>query len=196
MNCIKRIPEELKILGVDKNYIICEDGGELVPNVVYAINLITSNIELIFNIEKNFPFIPPLVVVRENKYFNNKNNYYEESYERWNKGLINYYKNGTYNYDDKRYSLLNKIYKNAYMFSIIKNPKLIKFWNKKEFNVNRCLCCESLTCSNKWAPNIFLSDLLGEYLTRKYFKTYCSSLNQRIINKIFCNDKWIYQMIS
>ena len=186
----KRIPEEMKKLGLEKNYIICEDGKELIPNVLYAINLLTANIELIFNIEKSFPFKPPLVVVRENKLKNNKNIYYEETYERWSSGLVNFYRNNTFKYDDKNFIRLNKIYKNAYIFSIIKNPKLIKYWNKKEFNINRCLCCESITCGNKWAPNIFLSDLLGEYLTRKYFKTYCSSLNQRIINKIFCNDKW------
>ena len=48
-----------------------------------------------------------------------------------------------------------------------------------------------MTCQNKWAPNILMADLLGEYITRKYFKTFSSDLSNRIIKKIFNNDYWV-----
>ena len=184
----KKIPEKLIEINLDKEFILCENGYDLIPSEVYAFSLKTGKPELKILIDHNYPFKPPYIYVFQDPY--------KISYEKWCQSLMNYsntlyvrnsilYKKGNEKMEDKR-----EIYKKAYIFSIIKNPKLNRYWKKINLDNKPCLCCQRLTCSGQWTPNIYLSDILGEYVTRKYFQIFSTRLNIRIINKIFNNDKW------
>ena len=54
-----------------------------------------------------------------------------------------------------------------------------------------CLCCESVICGKNWSPAVIMCDILGEYVTRRDFKNNCGRLMQRLISRIFNNDRWI-----
>ena len=186
-----KIPEKLKELNLHNSYVFCEDGGELIPNEIIVLNK-KNIIEFKFLLDNSYPFKPPRILIYNYDKFDNYIG--NEFYDKWSHKLINFNKNNTYTRDNENYHARRKKYINAFIFTIIKNPTLYKYWNNIDFKINSCLCCESMTCQNKWAPNILMADLLGEYITRKYFKTFSSDLSNRIIKKIFNNDYWVYLM--
>jgi hypothetical protein len=79
----------------------------------------------------------------------------------------------------------------AWAFSIIRRPELLLYWSGIIPTRDDCLCCESLICGKNWNPSIIMCDVLGEYVTRRDFKINCGKVMQRLIHRIFNNDRWV-----
>lgn len=81
----------------------------------------------------------------------------------------------------------------AWLFTIIRYPKMSRFWDKIP-KIENCLCCESFTCPENWSPGIKLYDLVSEYLLRKRFYFYTTKLMQKNLTStlllLFNNDRW------
>ncbi len=135
-----------------------------------------KNPVLYINIPFNYPFKPPTVWI-PHKIMNKR-------YDRWSADLTN-----------KIVKTSNKMPSYnifiAWVFSIIKNPEFAESWKSVPFKLPiLCMCCESITCSGNWNPRHTISQILIEYLARKNFAVYCSSLGQKRILSIFNNDRW------
>jgi len=125
-----------------------------------------------FTIPSDYPFKPPTIWV--------PNIIANKKYDRWSADLTN---------------IINKMpsYNRflAWAFSIIKVPEFAEGWNSVPFKFPiTCLCCNSITCPNNWGPSHTISKIFIEYLARKNFAVYCSSLGQKRISSIFNNDRW------
>lgn len=53
-----------------------------------------------------------------------------------------------------------------------------------------CLCCNSITCYNKWNPGFQIQDIIYEFIFTKKLLFFTSKLGLKYINSIFNNDKW------
>lgn len=130
---------------------------------------------LYFTIPSDYPFKPPTVWV-PHKIANKK-------YDKWCVDLTN-----------EIIKTSNKPVCNpfiAWAFSIIETPMYACSWTQIPFQFPlNCLCCTSLTCHNNWGPSHTISQILIEYLSRKKFALYCSSLGQKRILSIFNNERW------
>ena len=154
----------------DKFYFV-EIGNDIICREIGLINKYNKNMELRFKILDGYPFKSPLVTVCSNMG--------DIGYMRWLSKIINY-NNNISPLDEKNF--------NAWIFSVIHWPHLKDYLNFPYKGI--CYCCESITCSNKWAPYRLLSDILFEFIMAKQFFIYSSNLNQRQINNIFKNDNW------
>jgi len=133
-----------------------------------------KNMIVQLDIPSDYPFKPPIIYV-----INNNNNNLMERYDRWSSKILNSRK-----CKETDYFL-------AWAFTIINNPKLSVGWNFIPTNdCKKCLCCESVTCENNWFACCCISNILIEYIGRRYFVNNCSKLRQRLIKPIFENDRW------
>ena len=130
-----------------------------------VINNKTNNIDLIINVPKDYPFKTPSILINGHINFN-----------KWASDILTNKPN-------------HNIYL-AWVFSIIKRPHMAYIWHNKIPNNKTCLCCESLTCPNNWAPNKMFYDIIVEYITRKDILINCSKLMQRYLAPIFNNEDW------
>ena len=146
-------------------------------NTTIPIGILDKNNNLIMKLycSSDYPFKPPTCLV----YNNNTNSFMQ--FNRWSAHIsqnINKQKQS-----DKYISLI---------FSIISKPILDRFW-KYDPTDNKCicLCCESLTCYNKWSPGLTLSNILFEYIALRNYSLYTSKLMGRLISRLFNNERWI-----
>lgn len=166
------IPKKLINNELYDKFSFIEIGNDIICRNIGVINNKTGIMEIKLIIGDSYPFKSPHVYVC---------GYREDiCYLRWLSKLINYNNSNNSSLQEKNY--------NAWVFAIIKWPKLknyLKFPSK-----GICYCCDSLTCNNRFNPSIILSDILFEYIISKQFLIYSSPLNQRQINSIFKNDNW------
>ena len=127
-----------------------------------------DNLEVIFNLSKDYPFKYPILEIENSKTRN-------ITYHKWLSQIIN-------NHTDDQLLL-------AYIFTIINLPISHSYFNNIP-NKNECLCCSSITCGNQWCPRLNFFDLTIEYLSRKKMKMFLTPLMQRYISKIFDNELW------
>jgi hypothetical protein len=113
-------------------------------------------------ISKSYPFTPYNVV-----YFNSKN---RVPYLNNLTNLTELFKRR----DTEMYAFFYKC-----MFSVD-----AKFLNLKK---EECYCCNSITCSNKWCPNLTFSNLLLEQVEIKFIECYSSNIGHRYIKNIYDN---------
>lgn len=181
----KRILKELVLLNelIEKdklNFSVYQIGHEQTIN---KLGLFSKNneLQLEINLNKNYPFHPPQLVVPYKYKYKDKYNYIK--YELWCSKIIKQ--------NDIHLSLnvYNEKLLNAYIFTHI-NISLAKKYLNIPTN-KTCLCCNSLTCGHKWSPSHKIFDLLMEFLSFKTFETYLKPYTYRLITKIFNNDKWL-----
>ena len=163
----KKIPEKLELLELDNKFQFAQLDYDIVPSKIGIINNKTNNIELEIIIPTDYPFKSPNVLVQ--KHIQNFG-----GYSKWLSTII-YRKNC---------DLFT-----AWIFSIIRRPKLSIYW-KAVPNKNTCLCCESICCSNNWSPGHSMCDILAEYVIYRDFNINTGALMQRWIAPIFNNDRW------
>lgn len=166
------IPNKLLDYQLYDKFSFIEIGNDIICREIGVINNKTGNIILKFNVNDCYPFKPPKVYL----YVMNQN----ICYLRWLSKLVNYKDYNIFLIQEKNY--------NAWIFSIIHWPLFKKYLNFPGKGI--CYCCESIICSNKWTPSHILSDVLFEYIISKQFLIYSSNLNQKLIKRIFKNEKW------
>ena len=165
------IPNKLLENNIFDKFYFVEIGNHIICREIGVINKKNDTMIIKFNIGDSYPFKSPNVYVCEYNL--------EVSYLRWLSKLINYNNNIS--------SLQEKNF-NAWVFSIIRWPL---FKNYLKFpQRDTCYCCESIICTNKWAPSLLLSNILFEYIISKQFLINSGNLNQRLIDNIFKNDNW------
>ena len=173
-----KIPQDLILKNLDKRFLFIELGNDIICKEIGIINNKTNNLIIKIIIPNDYPFKPYNVFLLDN-YYN------LESYDKWSSKLINY-KILDQNIINKQQFLDNIFYQWA--FASIRYPLLKKYLNIPYQGI--CYCCESIICSDKWSPSYTMTDVLCEYIIRKQFLIYGNSLNLRIINSIFSNNKW------
>lgn len=183
---LKRILKELHTIIPDKlietdifdKFYFIEIGNHIICREIGVINKKNNNMEIRFTIDNCYPFKPPKVFVCNNKQ--------DICYLRWLSKIVDYKK-----YDISNLNFLNLIEKNfnAWVFSIIKWPLFKNYLKFPDKGI--CYCCESIICNNQWSPCLSLYNLLFEYIICNQFFIYSTDLNQKLINTIFKNEKWI-----
>ena len=181
MTSIRRINNELKkfsdtINNFNINAECCKIHNQLYieDNLLTTIGIyINENMIIKIDINKDYPFKPPNVYVETIK-----NNF--EQYDRWSSKII-----------DISVKSTTPDYLLAWIFTIINNPKLSVGWDFIPTNkCKKCLCCESIICTNNWHPGIQISNIFIEYICRRKFVNNCSKIRQRLMKSIFENDRW------
>lgn len=79
----------------------------------------------------------------------------------------------------------------ASFFSIDMNTTLYKkFTNIPVKFPIPCLCCESITCPQKWNAACQIKQVIEEYLFNKKFLFFTSPIGLKLIMPIFYNERW------
>ena len=173
-----KIPQDLILKNLDKRFLFIELGNDIISKEIGIINNKTNNLIIKIILPNDYPFKPCNVFLLDN-------HYNLQSYNRWCSKLINY-KILDQNIINKQQFLDNIFYQ--WVFASIRYPLFKKYLNIPYQGI--CYCCDSIICSGKWCPSYTMVDILYEYIIRKQFLIYGNSLNLRIINSIFSNNKW------
>ena len=129
----------------------------------------------IIKLRSQYPFKPPEIYLCNN-YNNNYNNIQSmESYQYWCSRILNKKDN---------YSIFI-----SYVFTCFAMPTLLGI-NKMVPDNSMCLCCESLTCSNRWSPIVNIFTVLNECVFRKNIHHYLHSKYSKYFDEIFKNERW------
>jgi len=191
MACYKRIlnelhkilPNKLISLNLNNKFRFVEIDSDIVSKQIGVINMKTDQIELEIVIPSDYPFKPPSVYVYV---YNEGLRVSTIKYDKWCGSII--YKSGYYGPigGGSNCDLFS-----AWAFCIIRRPELLSYWFSNIPKKDTCLCCESITCGDKWSPRIMMSDILAEYVTKRDFKINSGRLMQRWMDAIFNNDRWV-----
>ena len=68
--------------------------------------------------------------------------------------------------------------------------KILTGIEKNILNNKTCLCCQSLTCGNRWNPSVHMFMVFNEYIFNKNIEKYLRPIYRVYFEKIFRNDKW------
>ena len=158
---------------------------------ISLINNYTKDVEIIFNVQMEYPFKPPSITLSNTIIEKFKSIHIDgkkkNPFHGWNNSYNKWLNDSTKNVDIGIIQL-------AWVFTIIRFPKLIRYWSECPDTVG-CLCCESILCGNNWSPGYCLYDICGEYLLRKTFFIYTSVLMQKnmrnILRLLFNNERWV-----
>ena len=175
-----KIPEKLEELDLYNKFYFAQLDYHIIPNEIGIINKLTNEIELKLIIPQYYPFKPPAVYIESNNANNNANN----NYNMWLSRIL--YKP----FNKKMSNLQTEDIFLAWIFSVIRRPKLAYIWGNIP-TMNTCLCCNSITCSDKWIPSNMLTSILVEYITHNDLRVNCKPLMNRYISSIFKNDRWV-----
>lgn len=210
-----KIPKKLDMLNLDDKFRFVELGTDIISKEIGVINKKTDCIELKIYLPSDYPFKPPSVTVMGETLSSiievegvssvptvglseitispvlnvgsmGVSPTYTK-YDRWSTNIIK----GPTGLRNAAKHLTNDQLFYAWAFSIIRRPKLLHYWRGIIPTRDDCLCCESVICSKNWSPAIIMCDILGEYVTRRDFKINCGRLTQRLIHRIFNNDRWV-----
>lgn len=174
---IENFPKNMEEYNLKYKIVLLDAPTSHAISTTIHLGILDKNTNLIIKLycSHDYPFKSPEVLV----YNNNKNSFMK--FDRWSAHIsqnINKQKKS-----DKYISL---------MFSIISKPILNRLWKYDPTSNNCiCLCCESITCSNKWGPGLKLSNILFEYITLRDYSVYTSKLMQRLIMRLFNNERWV-----
>jgi len=178
----KIFPESMQKYNLLYKIVLLDDPGSYdINNGInngILIGIIDKNNNLILKMwcKNEYPFHPPTVHV--NKFIKYNDAFIK--YDIWAGNISKKMNNENSSCD----------YFMAWAFANISKPEFANQWNFIP-SFKNCLCCESITCSNNWAPKYTLVDILIEYITRRDFSIYSSKLIQRQICRVFNNDKWV-----
>jgi len=153
-----------------------------INNKFIKIGLLDKNNNLIMKLFclHHYPFKSPEVLINQN-FHNYNNNDYFIKYTRWAASI------------SERVNRLSEFDKYlSWIFSINSKPTLNNIWKyNPDLNKSLCLCCESITCSNKWSPALTLYKVVLEYVAFRDYSLYSSKLMRRLIRRLFNNERWI-----
>lgn len=163
----KTFPENVKQNQLDYTLAVNETIGNK-KNHINNITLISKRYDcaISLHLKDDYPFNAPTIT------FNTNTN---KSYSYWcSRILIN----------QDNYNIFI-----SYVFSCI-NMKILTGIEKNILNNKTCLCCQSLTCGNRWNPSVHMFMVFNEYIFNKNIEKYLRPIYRVYFEKIFRNDKW------
>ena len=176
---IENFPQNMEEYNLKYNVVLLDNiidtEFSINKNKFIKIGVLDKNNNLIMKLFclHDYPFKSPEVLINDNNYF--------IKYTRWAASI------------SERVNRLPEFDKYlSWMFSINSKPTLNNIWKyNPALNKSLCLCCESITCSNKWNPALTLYKVVLEYIAFRYYSLYTSKLMQRLIRRLFNNERWI-----
>ena len=182
MAAIKRITNEMNrkfpknIIDLSTSYNLSFlSNNDLTTNIKLSVDIYNNYSSsfkqlLIIDLSNTYPFTSPYPLVNTKYGFKN--------YNRWCADVTSIINN--------RYFLSSTNILIASFFSIDINTTLYKNFKNTPIKFPiQCLCCESITCSNKWNPGCQIKLIIEEYLFNKKFLFFTSPLGSKLIMSIF-----------
>lgn len=163
----KTFPENVRENQLDYSLAVCETIGDK-KNHINNITLESKryNCTICLHLKDDYPFKPPTISLNTNS---------NTSYSYWCSRIL---KNQT------NYNIFI-----SYVFSCI-NMKVLTGIEKNILDNKTCLCCQSLTCGNRWNPSVHIFMIFNECIFNNNIKKYLRPIYRVYFEKIFRNDKW------